>query len=134
MTSYIFDSYAVLALFRREKGHEIVTSLLTDIAAGKSTGYICTVNIGEVYYITARKQGKELAETALHALMHFPLERVPADLDLCLAAAEIKSRHLMSYADAFAAALTQQKKGILITGDKEFRTMEGEPNFKVKSI
>jgi hypothetical protein len=40
----------------------------------------------------------------------------------------------MSYADAFAAALTQKKKATLITGDKEFRTMEGEPNFKVKFL
>jgi len=134
MNSYVFDSYAVLAMFRKEQGHEIVTALLTEISAGKSAGYICTVNIGEVYYITARKQGAERAQLAMHALMHFPLQRVVADLDLCLAAAELKSRFTMSYADAFAAALTQQMKATLVTGDKEFRAMTGEPNFKVKFI
>jgi len=32
----------------------------------------------------------------------------------------------MSYADAFAAALTKIKKADLITGDNEFKPLDGE--------
>jgi predicted nucleic acid-binding protein len=32
----------------------------------------------------------------------------------------------MSYADCFAAALAKLKKAELVTGDKEFRQVEGE--------
>jgi hypothetical protein len=32
----------------------------------------------------------------------------------------------MSYADAFPAALTKIKKALLVTGDKEFKTLENE--------
>jgi len=32
----------------------------------------------------------------------------------------------MSYADAFAAALAKMKKAQLVTGDKEFKALEGE--------
>jgi predicted nucleic acid-binding protein len=32
----------------------------------------------------------------------------------------------MSYADCFAAALTKQKNGVLLTGDPEFKQVERE--------
>ena len=38
-------------------------------------------------------------------------------------AALLKSRHKMSYADAFAAALAKARKAELVTGDPEFRTI-----------
>ena len=37
-------------------------------------------------------------------------------------------------ADAFAAALTQKRKATLVTGDREFKVLEGEKSFKVKFI
>ena len=43
---------------------------------------------------------------------------------LALRAAEIKVRHPLAYADAFAAALTMQAEAALVTGDPEFRKLE----------
>jgi hypothetical protein len=40
----------------------------------------------------------------------------------------------MSYADAYAAALTIQKKGTLITGDPEFKFLQKEKDFKVHFV
>ena len=34
--------------------------------------------------------------------------------------------HRLSYADCFAAALAKVKKSALVTGDKEFKSLEGE--------
>ncbi|MBU1908965.1 MAG: PIN domain-containing protein, partial [Verrucomicrobia bacterium] len=47
---------------------------------------------------------------------------------LAQAAADFKSRHKMSYADAFTAALAKQKRTHLVTGDKEFRSLGAEVN------
>lgn len=134
MKRIVFDSYAMLVLFQREKGHEEITQLLSDIAANNKEGFICVINLGEIYYIAHRKQGVNKADLAIRAIMHFNLHIVDADYALTMEAARIKARHKLSYADAFAAALTIKKKATLITGDKEFKQLEGEANFKVKFI
>lgn len=126
MKAIVFDSFALLTVFEEEEGDRDVTQMLSDVPAGKLEGFISSVNVGEIYYILARKKGEEKAEAALDAVLHFPLEIVDPDFDFCIDAAKIKAKHRMSYADAFAAALTKQKKGTLITGDKEFKTLAGE--------
>ena len=130
----VFDSYALLVLFRQEHGHETVSHLLTDIAMGEKHGFMSVVNVGEVFYITARKQDEKKAQIALDSLKQFPLEFIEADMNLSLAAAKLKAKYKMSYADAFAAALTISKKGTLITGDKEFKHLVGETHFRVEFI
>jgi predicted nucleic acid-binding protein len=47
-------------------------------------------------------------------------------LELAKQAAIFKSSKKMSYADCFAAALAKQRRVELVTGDKEFRQVEGE--------
>jgi predicted nucleic acid-binding protein len=42
------------------------------------------------------------------------------------AAADFKSRHKISLADAFAAALARERKTDLVTGDPEFKPLEKE--------
>ena len=39
-------------------------------------------------------------------------------------------RHKMSYADCFAAALAKDRKAELVTGDKEFKQVDGEVNVR----
>ncbi len=134
MKRIVFDSFALLALFRNEGGREEISTLLTEIANGEKEGSISVINVGEVYYISHRKDGKEKAEDVLMAMLHFPLEIIEADLNLTIMASKLKAKYKFSYADAFAAALTISKKAVLITGDKEFKHLEGEPNFKVKFI
>jgi len=38
----------------------------------------------------------------------------------------------MSYADCFAAALAKDRKAELVTGDKEFRQVEGEVSSRLR--
>ena len=130
----VFDSYALIAHFRKEKGHETVSELLSQIVTGERYGIVSVINVGEVYYMISRKHGKSAAEQSLHVINTMPLEIVEADYLQTISAAKIKTSHKMSYADAFAAAITISKKATLITGDKEFKTLEGEANFKVKFI
>ncbi len=134
MKKIIFDSYALIALFRQEPGYELVRDLLVKIANDESEGFITAVNVGEIYYMMTRKSNTKHAETAIAAIRQMPIQIIDPDLKLCLEAAGIKARHSLSYADAFAAALTINEKGLLITGDKEFEGLVGEAGFKVKYV
>ncbi len=134
MKKVVFDSYALIAFFRQEPGYEMVRDLLVKIANDESEGFITTVNIGEIYYMISRKSNQKNAEAAVEAVLQFPLHIVEADLKLTLEAAKIKTRHALSYADAFAAALAINRKAVLITGDDEFDALVGETNFKVKYL
>jgi len=132
MKRIIFDSYALIALFRLEKGYEEVTQLLTEILKGERMGFMSVINLGEVYYTTYRKQGAKKAELALSSVLQFPIEIIEADFDLTFEAAKLKAKYKISYADAFAAALTKSKRGWLVTGDKEFKALKDE--IKIKFI
>jgi ribonuclease VapC len=134
MKKIVFDSYALIAMFRQETGYEIVRDLLVKIANEESEGYITAINVGEVYYMISRKSSTKHAETAIAAIRQMPIHIIEPDLKMCLEAAAIKAKHSLSYADAFAAALTINKKATLITGDKEFESLAGETGFKLKYI
>lgn len=132
MKKVVFDSYALIALFRKEEGHELVRDLLVKMANDESEGYITAVNVGEIYYMISRKSNTKSAETAIAAVRQMPIHIVDADLKLCMEAAAIKAKYSLSYADAFAAALSINKKAVLITGDEEFKNLNDLLGFKVK--
>ncbi len=127
----VFDSYALIAHFKNEKGSDLISELLSEMAVGERMGFISVINVGEVYYMLYKKTGQQNAEQSLQIINTFPIEINDADLSITYAAAQLKSRYKLSYADAFAAALTIQKKATLITGDLEFKSLQKEKDFKV---
>jgi predicted nucleic acid-binding protein len=93
--------------------------------SARDSGRTCllsVVNWGEVYYITLLGAGQPRADEVAHLISMLPIHIVPADLELAKQAASKK----MSYADCFAAVLAKQRRVELVTGDKEFRQVEGE--------
>jgi len=132
MAHFVLDSYALLAFFRNEEGGEKVEQLLNEAAADKHELYLTCINAGEVYYMSYRKDGATKAELVWKALRQFPIHIIDADLEFTLVAAKLKAKYSISYADAFAAALTIKRKATLITGDDEFSALSGETGFKVK--
>jgi predicted nucleic acid-binding protein len=104
------------------------------IANNESEAFMCSVNVGEIYYMLVRKSNIKTADAAIVSLKHFPIHFVDPDFKLCMEAAALKGRYGFSYADAFAAALTISKKAILLTGDKEFDALSGVAGFKVKYL
>ena len=134
MATYVLDSYAMLAFFRNEDGAEKVEQILNETAEGKHHLYMTYMNAGEVFYMAHRKDGAEKAALVWKALHQFPIHIIEAGSELTLKAANIKAQHKLSFADAFAAALTIQKKAVLLSGDLEFQSLSAEPGFKVKYI
>ena len=134
MAHFVLDSYALLAFFRNEDGAEKVEQLLNDAVTGKHQLYMTCINAGEVYYMSSRKDGVAKAEIAWKAIRQFPILLIDADLEFTLAAAKLKAKYSISYADAFAAALTIKRKATLITGDDEFDVLKTEAGFKMKYL
>jgi ribonuclease VapC len=121
---FVLDSFALLAYLQGESGMERVQSILRDAEKGRAAVHICTINLGEVLYIIEREQGLVRAHETLAAIQQLPIEVIPADNSTVLDAAHIKANHTVSYADAFAVVCAQRTGGVLLTGDKEFESVE----------
>jgi predicted nucleic acid-binding protein len=122
----VLDSYAILAFIKDEAGADPVREAIRSARDSGNPLLLCTVNWGEVFYITLRTSGRERAGEVVNLISGLPIEVVPADVDLARQAAEFKAAKKMSYADCFAAALAKLHKAELVTGDKEFKQVEGE--------
>ena len=122
----VLNSYSLLAYIEGEAGAEKMIEIFRVARDSGRDLLLSVVNWGEVYYITMREVGHERADEVAHLISTLPIQIVPADLDLTRHAAELKSKHRMSYADCFAAALARQRKAELVTGDRDFRQVEGE--------
>ena len=122
----VLDSWALMCYLEREPGHEKVVDLLEKASSSSKPLLMSVVNWGEVYYQIARRLGETEAQKMERLIQSFPITIVEADKDLTREAARLKATKRMSYADCFAAALANVKKAELVTGDKEFRQVEGE--------
>jgi predicted nucleic acid-binding protein len=124
MKRYILDTHSVIAYLEGEESGKGVITVLESALENKAEIYMCVINWGEVYYIALREGGKDRAELYREVIAKYPVEIIDADIDLTLIAANYKAHYKMSYADAFAAGLAEQKRATLVTGDKEFKHLE----------
>jgi len=122
----ILDSWAVMAFYEGEPAGQRVGKLVADAIERGTPLWMSVVNAGEVWYVTARRISPEAADRTIDELRSLGVQFESAEWKLARDAAVLKSRHKMSYADAFAAALAVQKNGHLITGDREFKHVEGD--------
>jgi len=118
----VLDSFALLAYLQDEPGAQMVQSILAN--PGNEI-MLCTINLGEVYYITQREKGEGEAEKALLVMEQLPMVEVTPDKTLVLQAARIKASFSISYADAFVAALAERTQSTVVTGDPEFEKLGG---------
>lgn len=122
----ILDSWAVIAFFEDEPAGKKIANLIADAHENRIPVYMTTVNVGEVWYITAREISETTANNIVKELSDLRIEFVDADWEITQEAARFKSKNRISFADCYAAALTKSKKGILVTGDSEFKTIDGQ--------
>lgn len=122
----VLDAHGLLVFLEKESGYEKVEQSF--VAAIEKDKYLLmsSVNFGEVYYIVLRECGQDKAYEIEKIIRTLPIEIVDVDVHLAREAARFKANHKISYADCFAAALAKLHKGEVITGDKEFKTVENE--------
>jgi predicted nucleic acid-binding protein len=122
----VLDSFSLIAFLEGEEGAEKMVEIFRAARDSGRDLLLSVVNWGEVYYIILREAGREQAEQAAHIISTLPIQVIPVDLELTRAAAEFKANKKMSYADCFAAALAKTRKAELVTGDGDFKAIEGE--------
>ena len=122
----VLDSWAVIAYLEDEPSAAKVADIIGDAHEDGIPLLMTVVNAGEVWYIVARETSVADADASIKQLRDLGVAFVEADWDLAKDAAHFKSRHKMSFADCFAAALAKQKKADLATGDSEFKQIENE--------
>lgn len=126
MASKVLDSYALMAFFEDEPGADLVRELILKAEENKVNLLISVVNLGEVWYSIARTNSPEVADQYIGEIRGMAIEILDTDWTLTRQAAAFKSGGNISYADCFAAALAKLKKAELVTGDREFKSLEGE--------
>jgi ribonuclease VapC len=120
----VLDSFALVSLYHREPGWQVVQRALYDQEKARTRALLSWINWGEFFYIIKRRVGLATTMDALRLLEQLPIELYPVDQALVRAAAEIKSDHALSYADAFCIATAQRLGATVLTGDPEFESVE----------
>jgi uncharacterized protein len=120
----VLDSFALVSLFQREPGWQMVQRALYDQEKARTCAILNWINWGEFYYIVKRRVGAAKTIDALRLLEQLPIELFPVDQPLVRAAAEIKSEHALSYADAFCVATAQRLDAVVLTDDPEYKSVE----------
>jgi len=122
--AYLLDSFALLAYLNGEPGQARVLEVLSLAEKRKCRVLMCTVNLGEVLYLTERRLGLTKAQSVLALVESLPLELLETTRELVLDAAHVKASHPLSYADAFAVAAAVREHAEILTGDQEFEAVQ----------
>jgi predicted nucleic acid-binding protein len=124
--AYVLDTWAVIAYLEDEPSAPQIADLIASAHEEGVPVYMTVVNVGEVWYTLAREVSEEDANSSVKELRDLRIQFENADWELTREAARFKSQNKMSYADCYAAALAKCKKADLVTGDAEFKPLDGE--------
>ena len=115
-----------MALLTAQDAGPAVEALLSRACASGRQLWMTTVNLGEVWYSLARRESEEAAEAKVRKFLEMGVHVAGVDWALTRRAARLKTKYRLAYADCFAAALAQQLRCTVVTGDPEFRQLEKE--------
>jgi ribonuclease VapC len=126
MEKITLDTHAAAAFFYNEPGADMVEKIL--LKTRKKAGMIImsAVNYGELFYAVLKKSGNEAALKARDMLDAIPVKTIEADRNIALLAGSYKAGKKMSFADCFCAATARIHGASIVTGDRDFKEVEGE--------
>jgi len=124
--SLVLDSYALIVYLENEPSSDQFERILLSAAETRTELCLSLISYGELLYIVERERGLQGLAQVEAMLEDLGVRLVQVDRATVAIAAHLKAWHRISYADAFAAALAQQLAAPVVTGDPEFRDIEGE--------
>ena len=122
----VLDSWAMLAFFQNEPDADQVEKIITEAHATGTELLMSVVNVGELWYNITRTHSAKQADTVITELKTLKIAFIDADWELTQLAAQFKAKGRIAYADCFAAAVAKKFKADLVTGDPEFKQVQGE--------
>ena|SRR5438105_3244568 len=123
LKALVLDSWAIMAWLKGEACGPVVEQYLMDAFAGRLLLSISVLNLGEIFYLTAKYRNRAVASQVLQRIAGYGVSTLPAPNDLVMKAARLKAGWPISYADSFAAATALDRNEPLVTGDPEFRAL-----------
>lgn len=125
MQIHVLNSFAALAHLNGEDGHQRTAEVLALAQEERSRLSLSIINYGQVLHILERARGLSEAHRTIAAVEQLSIEVIEADRRLTFAAVHIKANYPLAYADCFSIALAPDKAATVLTGDSEFRAVEG---------
>ncbi len=118
---FLLDTSAILSFLEDESGANRVETILK-----KHNAVIPFVVYLEVFYITCRENGEEVAEKRYVMLKKLDVEYIDCLPEpVLLKAGQFKSRFKLSLADSIIAAFACVRKAILVHKDPDFELLNG---------
>ncbi len=123
MGEFVLDAWAIMAWLKgQQPAAERVRNLLGVAARREGKLVMNIVNLGEIFYLSAKARNLAYGEHVLENLRPLITTESASD-ELVMLAATLKARHAISYADAFAAGTAILRAAPLVTGDTELRAV-----------
>lgn len=122
----VLDSWTVIAYLQDEPAAEKIVSLIADAHEQEIPLFMSVVNVCEVWYILAREVSENEADSSIRDLQKLGIEFHDVNWVIAQEAAKFKTKGKMSLGDCFAAALAKELKAELVTGDLEFKQVDGQ--------
>ena len=120
----VVDAWAMLAFLRGEGvAATTVRRFLRQARSGRLRLIMSVINLGEVYYRIAQLENEQKADAAIQLVREMPIQIAAARESIVLAAAKLKARYRLSYADAIAVATARDVGARVITGDPEIMAL-----------
>ncbi len=120
----LLDSFAVVKYILAEPGGDRVLGFISEARRSEQPLLLSEINAGEVFYVIAKRFGLAKAEEVLTLFSTLPIRMVPVSWELILQAARLKAQFALSYAECIAADCAMAHQAVLVTGDKEFRSIQ----------
>ena len=122
MPDLLFDTHALITLFERQPGWEIVRDYMRVVDDNGCSGFIPTVVLTEIMYLYIQQEGHTIAEQRIGQIMNSRMKTLPMDENISLVAGMIKKPGI-SLADACIGATAQVHGLPVLSGDKHFDQM-----------
>lgn len=118
----MLDSFALLALFYKEKGADEVGELINAAHEGKVFLFLNSLNLAEVLYRIGRKGGS--IDQVFQDINRLPITIIDPSKQQALIVGHLKARYSVSLADCYLASSAQLIDAIVVTGDPDFKKLE----------
>jgi predicted nucleic acid-binding protein len=119
---YVLDTSACLAFLEDEAGADTVEEILRTKKC-----LLPSVVLLEVYYVTFRNKGEEIADKRYAMLKSLGAEFVwEIDESILITAGRFKGQYRLSLADAIIAAFTKREGAVLVHKDPEYDLLQKE--------
>jgi len=86
--------------------------------------YLSEMNLGEIFYLVAKRLGEPEAERVVKTIAQLPIDIVGVASGDVLSAARLKASTTVSYADCFCASLAVRHGAKVVTGDPDFLDLQ----------